>query len=191
MVDDAGNTPNIVVRLRRGDRRAIRELYEQAFPQCASIVYRNNGDKEDAKDLFQEALLVLFNNVRRHDFRLTCDVKTYLFSVVRNLWLKRLNARKKGGLALVMDAQEEAYIIIAEDELEEKMQFETKHRHIAEILENFKADCRALLMSFYFQKKSLKEIAKAMGYTDQFVKVKKNRCMEALKKEVHKTFKYG
>jgi len=169
-------------RLRRGESAAIKQVYKLAFPACAHLITNNSGTQEDAKDLFQECLIVLFKNLRKEDFELTCTVKTYLYSVARNLWLKRLN--KKGSLQLDLDEPEQEFILIQEDEMEEKREIEQKHQLIANILRDFKDDCKQLLTSFYFKKLSLKEIAEIMGYTYSFARVKKSRCMEALKKAV-------
>jgi len=104
---------------------------------------------------------------------------------MRNLWLKRLNKKNKGGLSLVIDEPSDMeYIIIQEDKLDEKKEKEKQLDLIAEILKDFKEDCRKILTAFYFKKQSMKEIAAMMDYTNQFIRVKKVRCMDALKKKV-------
>ncbi len=173
---------SLVTRLRRGESAAIKQVYKVAFPACVRLITNNSGTQEDAKDLFQECLIVLFKNLRKEDFELTCTVKTYLYSVARNLWLKRLN--KKGTLQLDMDEPDQDFILIQEDEVAEKQEVEQKHQLIADILRDFKDDCKQLLTSFYFKKLPLKEIAESMGYTYSFARVKKSRCMDALKKAV-------
>ena len=175
---------DLLTQLRHGDSAAIRRLYQLAFPSCARFVKNNSGTQEDAKDLFQESLMVLIKNLRKADFELTCTVKTYLYSVMRNLWLKRLN--RKDNLQLDIDEPEKDFILIEENEIEEKQAVERQHELIADILRHFKEDCRKLLVSFYFKKMSLKEIAKIMDYTYSFARVKKTRCMDALKKEVER-----
>lgn len=179
-------TANLIARLRRGESAAIKQVYQLAFPACVSLVTNNNGTQDDAKDLFQESLIVLYKNLRKEEFQLSCTIKTYLYSVVRNLWLKRLN--KKGGLQLDLDEPEKDFILIQEDEIEEKREIEQKHQLIADILQNFKDDCRELLVNFYFKKLPLQEIAEIMGYTYSFARVKKTRCMESLKQKVQEQY---
>jgi len=126
-----------------------------------------------------------FLNLRKENFVLSCGLKTYLYSIMRNLWLKRLNKNKKGGLSLIMDdSSEMEFIIIQEDELAEKHEKEQQLNVVAAVLKDFKEDCRKILTAFYFKKQSMKEIAAAMDYTNQFIRVKKVRCMDALKKKV-------
>ena len=164
---------------------AVEQIYREAFGYCASFIINNRGDMEQARDFFQEALIVLFNNLRKPDFSLTCNVKTYLYSVMRNQWLKKINKDQRGGLKLVIDQdQDKEYVIIANDEIEEKQEKEEKHEAVAAAMKLIKEDCHQLIMSFYFKKINLSLLAEQMGYTYQFIKVKKNRCMEALKKKV-------
>ena len=175
----------IVQRLRRGDREAIKQIYSEAFAYCASFITNNRGDTDQARDYFQEALIVLFNNLRNPDFELTCNVKTYLYSVMRNQWLKKINKDQRGGLKLVVDQEDgKEFVIIAEDEIEQKREKEDMHELVAKAIKLIKEDCRTLIMSFYFQKVDLTSLAEQMGYTYQFIKVKKNRCMDYLKKKV-------
>jgi RNA polymerase sigma factor (sigma-70 family) len=171
--------------LKDGNAAAFQKLYKTVFPPCAHLVINNNGTMRDARDLFQESLMVLVKNLRKENFELSCSIKTYLYSIMRNLWLKQLNRHKKGGLSLEIDEPSDMeYIIIQKDELEEKKEKETHLNLVESILKDFKEDCKAILMAFYFKKLSMKEIAKQLNYTDQFVRVKKVRCMNALKKAV-------
>ena len=179
------NTTNFLELLKAGDSSAFKQLYKSVFPSCSHLIINNGGTMNDARDLFQESLMVLVRNLRKDDFKLTCQLKTYLYSITRNLWLKRINSRNKGGLALVIDDPSDvAYIIVQEDELEEKQEKEKQLDLVANILKEFKEDCRKLLTAFYFKKQSMKEIALEMNYTNQFIRVKKVRCMEALKKKI-------
>ena len=176
---------SLIDGLRAGDRHAVKQLYTDYFGYCTSFVINNQGDTEQARDIFQEALIVLFNNLRKPQFKLTCAVKTYLYSVVRNLWLKRIHKQSRGGLSLVIDRDDDKeFILVHEDEIEVKQEKEEKHEAVAHGMKAIKEDCRELLLNFYFKKIDLGRIAEQMGYTYQFVKVKKNRCMEALKKKV-------
>ncbi len=185
MKDSSINSSDFLELLKSGNGTAFRELYTSIFPPCSNIILSNNGTMNDARDIFQESLMVLVKNLRKENFELSCSVKTYVYSIMRNLWLKRLNKQKKGGLSLIFDDPSDMeFIIIQEDELTEKKEKEKQLDIVAAILKDFKEDCRKILTAFYFKKQSMKEIAANMEYTDQFVRVKKVRCMNALKKKV-------
>lgn len=176
--------PAFLKQLQRGESKAIKELYTVAYASCANMIMSNNGSNEDARDMFQEALLVFIKKLQTPDFTLTAQPKTYLYAVCRNLWLKQLQKRKKTKGTIQIDDPDKMIPLVHVDGVEEKKVIEEKHELISEILAQLNGDCKELLLSFYFKKMPLKEIAKIMDYSDGFVKVKKKRCMDALKKKV-------
>jgi len=54
---------------------------------------------------------------------------------------------------------------------------------IGETLEKLGSECKELLISFYYKKMSIKEIAERMNYATAAAKIKKKRCMEAVKNQ--------
>lgn len=173
-----------LLELKRGEATALRSVYEQAYPICAALVLNNTGTKEDAKDVFQEALLVLIQKLKNPDFQLTANIKTYMYAIVRNLWLKKLRNNEKKGLSLVIDEPEINFQLPYDDDFEYKKETEERHDAIEEAFANLGEECKKIITAFYYQKMSLKEIAQWLGYTDHFIKVKKKRCMDALKEKV-------
>ena len=81
-------------KLKTEDSSSFELLYKFYFPSVASYIKQNLGNNEDAEDIFQEAIIVLLQKVRQQDFVLTSSLKTYLYAVAKNLWLKRLRDNK-------------------------------------------------------------------------------------------------
>lgn len=178
-------TSTIVEQLRKGNQQAIRDLYQLSFPACANFIKNNNGTTNDAEDFFQEALVVLYRKVSDSNFQLTSNIKTYLYSITRNLWLNELRKRSKSGLKLVMDDHaDKEYILTEEEQVETKQEEEQKHNLIAKAVQNMQGNCKDVLINFYFKKMSLREIAAKMGFTEQYAKKRRYKCMESLKLKV-------
>ena len=72
------------------DPLAIEMIYRQSFGPIQSFVIKNNGFSDDARDVFQEAMVILFENAQSESFELTCRIRTYLYSICRRLWLKKI-----------------------------------------------------------------------------------------------------
>ncbi len=179
------NTDLIVEQLRKGNQQAIRNLYQLSFPECASFIKKNSGTHSDAEDFFQEALVVLYRKVSDSNFRLTSNIKTFLYGITRNLWLNELRKRSKSGLKLVMDEHsDKEYILTEEDQVEAKQEEEQKHQLIAKAIQTMQGNCKDVLVNFYFKKMSLREIAAAMGFTEQYAKKRRYKCMKSLKLKV-------
>lgn len=172
--------------LRLGKEAAFEYVYKNYFKEVASNVFNRSGALEDAQDIFQEALIVLVKKLRTPDFELTAKVSTYLYAVGQNLWLHRLRGAKK--TTTVDFTVSESFLGGLQDDQIEVKEFErqtsVKERLVAINFEKLKDDCRKVLKSFYLQRSSLADIAVEMGYTPEFAKLKKFRCMEAYKKLV-------
>jgi len=81
--------------LAAGDRKIIEGIYKDHFNMIQSLIVNNNGTADDARDIFQEAMVVLYEKVRTGSFELNCQLKTYLYSVSKRLWLKRLQQNNR------------------------------------------------------------------------------------------------
>ena len=84
------NEQELLKGLADNDRHATETIYKKYFKMVQSLVLSNNGNGDDAKDVFQEGMMVLYEKSNLPDFTLQCQIKTYLYSVCRRLWLKRL-----------------------------------------------------------------------------------------------------
>jgi RNA polymerase sigma factor (sigma-70 family) len=176
-------TGDLLASLKEGKSHAFERLYKNYYPMIAKLIRNNNGKEEDAQDIFQETLIAFVKSIQKPDFELSAKVGTYLYSIAHRMWLYKLRGNKSTA-SLEKDGKTMDLIDGGEIELEEKQQYEEKHILMAKILNELKDDCRQLLKNFYFKKRSLSEIAQTMDYTAAFIKVKKNRCMNAFKKMI-------
>lgn len=84
----------IIQAIREGNpRKALEEIYT-FFPKVKMYVQQNSGDEDQAKDIFQEAIVIFYEKAQTTDFKLTSSVTTYVFGVSKNLWYSKL--RKLG-----------------------------------------------------------------------------------------------
>jgi DNA-directed RNA polymerase specialized sigma24 family protein len=81
----------IVFGILNNSESAIKRLYVAYFPMVLQLIVNNNGTADDAKDIYQEAIIVLYNKIKKGDFELNSKLKTFIYSVCRRLWLKRLS----------------------------------------------------------------------------------------------------
>ncbi len=173
--------------LKAGKSSAYLEVYEKYYKMCFSLITNNNGKGEDAEDVFQEAMIALINNLRKPEFRLKAKLSTYLYSVIRQMWLYKLRSRKS---TVELVEERSNYVDLGEEELSEKKVFEEKHHLVKAKLKELSEECRRLIIDYYYKNLKLKDIGKAMNYSDSFVKVKKNRCMNGFIKIIKKHPEY-
>lgn len=173
--------------LARQDKKAIETIYKENYSLIQALVLNNNGSADDAKDIFQEAMIVLYQKVQSGTFELNCQLKTFVYSVCRRLWLKKLAQQNR---YVVFDNHENGVLI--EDEVEEHERKNTEFLMMEKAMQNIGEPCKSLLEAFYLQKKGMQEIAATFGYTNSDnAKTQKYKCLGRLKKLFFSQYKNG
>ena len=165
--------------LAANDKKAVETIYRENYLTIQSFIVKNNGYPEDARDIFQEAMIVLYEKVSSGSFELTCQIKTYLYSVSKRLWLKKLVHQNK-----FLVADEAAYEAVnVEEEVEEHEKQHTEFVMMEKAMGSLGEPCKSLLEAFYMQKRTMQEIASNFGYTNaENAKNQKYKCLMRLKK---------
>jgi len=161
------------------DTKAVETIYKENFAMIQSFIINNNGSYDDARDIFQEAMITLYEKAKSESFVLTCLIKTYLYSVCRRLWLKRL--QQMGRYVMQAEALEETVLVEEDLEVHEKRNadFAMMDRALGSLGE----PCKSLLEAYYLQKKGMLEIAAEFGYTNaDNAKNQKYKCLMRLRK---------
>jgi RNA polymerase sigma factor (sigma-70 family) len=164
--------------LAKNDKKATESIYKDNYNMVQALVVKNNGSAEDAKDVFQEAMIVLFEKVRTGNFELNCQVKTFVYSVSRRIWLKRLLLQNRFQLS---EGHED--IVSVDEEMEEHEKKNNEYFIMEKAMGGLGEPCKSLLEAFYLQKRSMQDIASGFGYTNpENAKNQKYKCLMRLKK---------
>jgi RNA polymerase sigma factor (sigma-70 family) len=154
-------------------------LYKQYFRQTERLVFLNSGSSDDAKDIFQESVLVLYEKLQNENFGLTCSIKTYLYSVSKNLWLKKLNSKGTKNTVLGIDMES----VDVEHDVEEHTLLDEQILKLNNALEKLGEPCQTLLKSFYINGLNLEKITQLFNYSNSdTAKTQKYKCLQRLKK---------
>jgi RNA polymerase sigma factor (sigma-70 family) len=163
--------------LARNDKKAVESIYKDHYNLIQALVINNNGSSEDAKDIFQEAMIVLYEKVKSGKFELNCQIGTFIYSVSRRLWLKRLLQQNRVTLS---DGNE---TVAVDEEVDDHEKRNTEFVMMEKAMNGLGEPCKSLLEAFYMQKKSMQEIASVFGYTNaENAKNQKYKCLMRLKK---------
>ena len=80
--------------LRSGNERGIEEIYKKLYPKIRSYISQHDGNEEDAKEIFQKALLQLVLRAQSPDFSISSNFEGYFFTVCKNLWIREVKISK-------------------------------------------------------------------------------------------------
>ncbi|HEY1054610.1 MAG TPA: sigma-70 family RNA polymerase sigma factor [Emticicia sp.] len=166
--------------LRMGNNEVLAALYKKYYNIVLKLVVNNSGTSDAAKDIYQETIIVLYENARKPAFELNCQLQTYIYSVAKRLWLKQL---KKNGHTFLIREDDEGGIADVSEDLSFHNQKENDIERVNKSLESLGEPCSTLIKDFYVQKLSMDEIAEKFGYTNaDNAKNQKYKCLQRLKK---------
>jgi len=164
----------IIEGMRRNDSGVLKYIYVTGYGSVQHMVLNNSGTQDDAKDIFQEALIIAFKNIRKNDnFTLKCTFKTYIYSIARLLWLKHLRTARK-----ILNKEDFEYVEFEEPKpfTDEDLAYTLYQKAFLTLPE----DCRKIL-KLSNEGKSQKEIAEILGYkSDNYISKRKHFCKEYL-----------
>ena len=161
------------------------KLYD-FYPKVEKMIYQHGGTRDDAKDVYQEALMVLHRKAKDEAFSLSAAAETYLYSVSRFLWMDEL--RKRGKLPTVR--KDEELDQACEQEVGEYLIKEEKFKLAEKAIALLGEKCRQVLQLFYVEEKSMQEIAALLGYnSENTAKTQKYKCLESAKQNLSKLLK--
>lgn len=170
---------NKIIQFLQQDKqeKAFRRLYKY-YPKVEKHILMNSGSKEEALDIFQDALVVLYKKVQTLEANSAIKIDGFLINTCKLLWSNELRKKKvRRGDDSGLDNLE------FEDEIHEQIEKEAKFQIIENVLKDLGKKCREILEMFYFKSLSMDSIAKKIGYkTVKSAKVQKYKCMESARK---------
>ena len=163
----------------RNDNLVLQYIYKQFFYKVNSFIKNNSGEEDDASDVFQEAIIIIFRKLKEDDSLFeNRPFPTYLYSVCRFLWLKQLESRRieKEKVSETLPFQEDYY----DDNLSELAVKNERYSLYQKHFKSLSSDCQKI-MQMFFEKIPLKQIAQIMGYkSEKYAKKRKYKCKELL-----------
>ena len=164
----------------------LESIYDVNYKTIRRLVLLNNGKEEDAKDIFQETLVIIYRKLQKDELSLNCSLKTYIYSVARLLWLKELENKRNRNVNL---AECDQYVDI-EDNVYQLVEVNERLKLYHEQFEQLSNDCKKILKLF-LNNISIAEITKIMGYSSvQHTKNRRYRCKKSLIERIRNNPKY-
>jgi len=170
----------LVANIRSGQKmnESIKAIYRAYYDSLSWYVINNSGSRQDAEDIFQEVVVAFIDLVQKNKFRGESTVKTFLFSLNRYSWLNELKRRNR---ALVREEKYE----MGQDRLEMDAGAMIADREgkeeIVKLVSQLGETCRKILLLFYYENLSMKEILDNLHYeNEQVVRNKKYKCLKQL-----------
>jgi RNA polymerase sigma factor (sigma-70 family) len=163
------NEKELFERICKGDEKALEFLYKKYYRMMTKLVITNSGTEEEARDVYQDALIVFWQKATSGNLVLTSKISTYIYSICQNLWRKELDRKKR------LSNEEKDTPVALDTETAER------ERIIAKCIDQLGDTCKKVLTYYYFDEMSMQEIADKMGFDNtDTAKTKKYKCKRKL-----------
>lgn len=162
---------DIITGVRNQDDKVLNWLYDNYFQSVRNHVLNNSGSDDDVSDVFQDAIIVLYNQITEDKLRLTSDLKGYFFGIARNVWNSQLRKKQKT-IELEFD--------LPDEEETEDQSDPTLERIISKVFQRLKPD-QQMVLNLFSDGLSYEEIAVKLNLKNEvYARRKKYLCKEAL-----------
>ncbi len=168
----------ILERIKLGDEAVLDYLYKKNFKMMTKMVMNNNGNEDEAKDIYQEALIVFWQKASSGNLTLSSKISTFIYSICQNLWRKELE--RKSRFSMEERDGEDFY------DADRKERIEIINNCISQLGET----CRKILSYYYFDNLSMFDIAEKLGFANaDTAKTKKYKCKKELDELIKSKYK--
>ncbi len=180
-------TLEISVGIKERDSVVLDFVYEKYFYQISAFIKKNSGSDEDVQDVYQDAILVIYQKLAKENLTIDSSFNTYLYSVCRLIWLKKLEKRKN---EKTFFADSENFINI-DGEIEDWYELNERYQLYQEHFKKLSFNCQKIL-ELFLARIPLKEIARILGLKSEvYVKKRKHNCKEKLIENIKKDPKFN
>lgn len=180
---DYSSQEKLIQAIQANDENVLKNLYEANFYKTEHYIIKNSGSIDEAKDIFQEAFVTVWENVQDNKFKPknASALNGYLYTIAKNKWLNHLNSaryRKTNSFG------NNLHTLTDKNTIETNVFNEKDDNRIEDVANAFDRlgdACKKLLSVFYYDNKSLRDISKAFNITEASARNKKYRCLEKLR----------
>ena len=174
-----------IAYISKGESSGLNTIYQTFFPNISRFIQSNGGSVDDAKDVFQDAIVVIYTKSQQADFQLTSKFSTLLMGVCRNLWGNVLQKKSRSG---VIKTDLSKYK--DNTDIQSLIENEEISKLFWDSFQKLGADCQKVLQLF-FEKKKMTEIQQIMGFGSlSYTKKRKFSCKEKLVDLVKKDHRF-
>ena len=155
------NEKEIFERICKGDEKALEFLYQKYYRMMIKLVITNSGTEEEARDVYQDALIVFWQKATSGNLVLTSKMSTFIYSICQNLWRKELDRKKR-----LSNEEKDTAVLLDTDSTE-------REKILAKCIDQLGETCKRVLMLYYFEEMSMQDIADKLGFANTDTKKKK------------------
>jgi RNA polymerase sigma factor (sigma-70 family) len=167
---------DLIKGIRNHDSSILHYVYDVYYPVIEGYITHNQGTREQARDIFQDAMIIVYRRIKSDELELSCKFGTYLYAICKNIWMQERKKYLQRAEKLRQQPLEVNDPGPADDPLLQKHLTNLFNKHF----DALSKDCQKIL-SMYFNNFSVEDIRAAMNYKDlHHTADRKYRCKKSL-----------
>jgi RNA polymerase sigma factor (sigma-70 family) len=166
----------------------IQAIYDKFVPKVVNYIRQNSGSADEAQDVIQDTLIVIYNQASKKKLELTCPFDAYFFLLCKRKWLNELKKSSSKEVTIneeVLYKGDDAQELVFETDV-----FGKKQALFTEMFNKLGTACKDLLTAT-FKIKSMEEVAESLGVTYAYARKKKSLCIGKLTELVQESPKFN
>lgn len=164
----------LIEGIRDGDNKIILQIYQLYFDRIRVFIENNSGKENDALDIFQDALMILYQKSKDPSFQLSSSLYTYLFAICKNQWFKQLKKNSYQDRTISDDL-----VLIDKERILDAIYEKERYQLYRQKFKTLGENCQQIL-NLFFEGKSMREIASLMNISEKYARKRKFSCKEKL-----------
>lgn len=174
----------LLQRIREGkDREVAQALYKKVFPMVKRFVINRYGTKDDAFDVFQDALVDFYKLVTTGTYKEEYDIHGYLYKLSSFKWLNKLKRNQK----IEYKDDLEAYDFTEDDSPQEFILLGKTDNVLEALFAPIGKKCIELLTHTILHNMLLEDVMLRMEFSSvAAVKMQHQRCKQKVMEEIEK-----
>ena len=179
------DVPALVARATDGDVAAFEQLITAYQGRVYGFALAFVHSPDEARDLAQEALIKVYRSIAT--FRFQSAFSTWLYSIVKNVFLDAYKSRASRERALETPIEDEIHHLAEAAHAEERLLRQDERKALFAAIRRVPVAYRAVVVMFDVQGLSYDEIARVLGVPVGTVKSRLKRGRDALRAEIFRT----
>ena len=180
------NDDEIIEGLRQGNDAVLNFLYKNYYGVVRKLVLGSYGSEEQARDIFQEVIIVIYNKLQDSNFKITSSFFTFFYAVIKYTWLDYRVVNKRNPLGKALNFNDEIGADFISEDVEElalkALRNSLFNKHIKQMTEG----CQVIL-KYFMADYTADEIAKKLELKSaSYVRKRKSDCLSTLIERIKK-----
>lgn len=173
--------------LANNNSAIIQSIYKKFVPKVVHYIRNNSGNEDQAQDVVQEIMILLFNQAKANKLQLTCPFDAYFFLLCKRKWLNEL--KKSSNKGVTIDEDMPSTNEFTDQMVTETEMFDEKQQLFDTMFQKLGDKCQELL-KLSFSIKSMEEVAEKLNVTYGYVRKKKSLCVGQLTQWIQETNRF-